>query len=135
MKNGFISEQFELQNQNLAGEKKKDVFQPSGKENNISYNLDSKQENLLFFNSENKKAGKLAFNIGNNITTKQNSNIAIINLSYYQESNLFPSSLIPFASLANPTNPKEQMPTPKNKEKKPHTITPYKRYSNSFFGN
>ena len=42
MKNGSISEQLELQNQNFTGEKKKEVFQSSEKENNISCNLDSK---------------------------------------------------------------------------------------------
>ncbi len=42
IKNGSISEQLELQNQNFTGEKKKEVFQSSEKENNISCNLDSK---------------------------------------------------------------------------------------------
>ena len=44
MKNGSISEQLELQNKNFTGEKKKEIFQSSEKENNISCNLDSKQE-------------------------------------------------------------------------------------------
>ena len=42
IKNGSISKQLELQNQNFTGEKKKEVFQSSEKENNISCNLDSK---------------------------------------------------------------------------------------------
>ena len=40
MKNGSISEQIELQEQTFTGEKKKEVFQSSEKENNISSNLD-----------------------------------------------------------------------------------------------
>lgn len=42
MKNGSIFEQLDLQAQTFIGEKKKDTFQPSEKENNISCNLDSK---------------------------------------------------------------------------------------------
>ena len=42
IKNGSISKQLELQNQNFTGEKKKEVFQSSETENNISCNLDSK---------------------------------------------------------------------------------------------
>ncbi len=45
MKNGSISEQLELQNQNFTGEKKKEVFQSSEKENNVSCNLDNKKGN------------------------------------------------------------------------------------------
>lgn len=45
MKNDFIYEQLELQNQILTGENNKEVFQSSEKENNISCNLDSKMEN------------------------------------------------------------------------------------------
>ena len=52
MKNGSISEQLELQNQNFTGEKKKEVFQSSEKENNISCNLDSKQDNKHAFNQQ-----------------------------------------------------------------------------------
>ena len=40
MKNGSISEQIELHEQTFTGEKKKEVFQSSEKENNISSNLD-----------------------------------------------------------------------------------------------
>lgn len=45
MKNGSISEQLEIQNQNFTGEKKK--------ENNISCNLDSKQDNKHANNQQN----------------------------------------------------------------------------------
>ena len=45
IRNGSISEQFELQEQKFTGEKKKEIFQSSEKENMISCNLDSKQEN------------------------------------------------------------------------------------------
>lgn len=44
IKNGSISQLLELQNQILTGEKKKDVFQSSEKENNNSCYLDSKQK-------------------------------------------------------------------------------------------
>ena len=53
MKNGSISEQLELQNQNFTGEKKKEVFQSSEKENIISCNVDSKEENKQSYNQQN----------------------------------------------------------------------------------
>ena len=53
MKNGSISEQLELQEQNIAGENKKEVFQSSEKENMISCNLDSKQDNKHAYNQHN----------------------------------------------------------------------------------
>ena len=52
MKNGSISEQLELQNQNFTGEKKKEVFQSSEKENMISCNLDNKKENRYSNNQQ-----------------------------------------------------------------------------------
>ena len=57
MKNGSISEQLELQEQNIAGENKKEVFQSSEKENMISCNLDNKQNNEQSFNQVNSKTG------------------------------------------------------------------------------
>ena len=57
MKNGSISEQLELQNQNFTGEKKKEVFQSSEKENNISCNLDSKQDYKHAYNQQNNSGG------------------------------------------------------------------------------
>lgn len=53
MKNGSIFEQLDLQAQTFIGEKKKDTFQPSEKENNISCNLDSKQDNKDAYNQKN----------------------------------------------------------------------------------
>ena len=53
MKNGSISEQLKLQEQNFTGEKKKETFQSSEKENMISCNLDSKQENKHAYNQQN----------------------------------------------------------------------------------
>ena len=53
MKNASISEQLELQEQNFAGENKKEVFQSSEKENMISCNLDSKQKNKNAYNQQN----------------------------------------------------------------------------------
>ena len=57
MKNGSISEQIELQEQNITGEKKKEVFQSSEKENMISCNLDSNQEYKHFNNQQNNSGG------------------------------------------------------------------------------
>lgn len=57
MKNGSISEQLELQNQNFTGEKKKEVFQSSEKENNISCNLDNKKENRHSNNQQHNSRG------------------------------------------------------------------------------
>ena len=57
MKNGSISEQVELQEQNFTGEKKKDIFQSSEKENMISCNLDNKQNEKPTFNQQNNSGG------------------------------------------------------------------------------
>ena len=57
MKNGSISEQLELQEQNFTGENKKEVFQSSEKENMISCNLDSKQDNKHAYNQQNNSGG------------------------------------------------------------------------------
>lgn len=53
IKNASISEQLELQEQYSAGEKKKEIFQSSEKENMISCNLDSKTENRHSNNQQN----------------------------------------------------------------------------------
>ena len=57
MKNGSISEQIELQEQNFTGEKKKELFQTNEKENMISCNLDSKQNEKHTFNQQNNSGG------------------------------------------------------------------------------
>ena len=57
MKNGSISEQLELQNQNFTGEKKKEVFQSSEKENNVSCNLGNKEENKHSNNQQYNNRG------------------------------------------------------------------------------
>lgn len=57
MKNGSIFEQLDLQAQTFVGEKKKDTFQPSEKENNISCNLDSKIQNKHSYNQQNNNGG------------------------------------------------------------------------------
>lgn len=53
IKNGSISEQIELQEQNFTGEKKKEIPQSSEKENMISCNLDGKQDNKHSQNQQN----------------------------------------------------------------------------------
>jgi hypothetical protein len=57
MKNGSISEQLELQNQDFTSEKKKETFQSREKENMISCILDSKQENKYSNNQQNNSSG------------------------------------------------------------------------------
>ena len=53
MKNGFISEQLELQEQDFTGENKKEILQSSEKENMISCNIDSKVDNKHSYNQQN----------------------------------------------------------------------------------
>ena len=64
MKNGSISEQIELQEQDLkepkqhfTGENKKEVFQSGEKENMISCNIDSKRNEYHSFNQGDNKSG------------------------------------------------------------------------------
>lgn len=57
MKNGSISEQIEVQEQNFTGENKKEVFQSSEKENMIPCNIDSKQNNKHAFNQVDNRSG------------------------------------------------------------------------------
>lgn len=67
MKNGFISEQLELQKQDFTGENKKEILQSSEKENMISCNIDSKQnEKHAFTQSDNRNRDSLlsAFSLG-----------------------------------------------------------------------
>lgn len=60
MKNGFISEQLELQKQDFTGENKKEILQSSEKENMISCNIDSKQnEKGAFTQSDNRNRDSL----------------------------------------------------------------------------
>jgi len=64
MKNGSIDDKLKMQEQELkepkqyfTGEKKKETFQSSEKENNISCNLDSKQNNEQSFSQGNNTGG------------------------------------------------------------------------------
>mgnify|MGYP005924252863 FL=1 len=57
MKSGSISEQIEVQEQNFTGEKKKEVFQSSERENMIPCNIDSKQNNKHAFNQGDNRSG------------------------------------------------------------------------------
>lgn len=110
MKNGFISEQLELHEQNII----------SGEKKNINPNC--KQENKFSFNHVNKEVNNQKFNTDDNCTQKQDSNISI-NTSMYQVSNQLSSSLISFTSSGanfspNSTTSEEQMPKPKKKMRK-----------------
>ena len=53
MKKGSIPEQLELQEQYSTGEKKKEIFQSSEKENMISCNLDGNADNKRSYNQQN----------------------------------------------------------------------------------
>ena len=64
MKNGSMDDKLRMQEQELkepkqyfTGEKKKDVFQSSEKENNISCNLDSKAGEKHSYNHQNNGSG------------------------------------------------------------------------------
>lgn len=63
MKSSSISEQLELQNQNLISEKKKDVSQSREKENMISCNLDSKQDNKHAYDQQYNSDGNSLLSI------------------------------------------------------------------------
>ena len=70
MKNGSIDDKLKMQEQELkepkqyfTGEKKKETFQPSEKENNISCNLDNKKNNEQSFNQVNSKTGNSLLSI------------------------------------------------------------------------
>ena len=76
MKNGSISEQIELQEQNFTGENKKEIYQSSEKENMISCNLDSKQETKHAYNQLNNGSSNSLLSIfslgdGNNYDATQ----------------------------------------------------------------
>ena len=76
MKNGSISEQIELQEQNFTGEKKKEIPQSSEKENMISCYLDSKKENKNAHSQQNNSSGDSLLSIfslgeGNNYDATQ----------------------------------------------------------------
>jgi len=79
IKNGSISEQLEIQNQDFTGEKKKDLFKSSGKGNMISCNLDSKKDTKHTYNQQNNSSGDSLLSIfslgeGNNydVTSAEN---------------------------------------------------------------
>ena len=63
MKNSSISEQLTIQDQELAGEKKKEIFQSCEKENKISCSLDSKQNSEQSFNQGSNTGGDSLFSI------------------------------------------------------------------------
>ena len=76
MKNGSISKQLELQEQNFTGEKKKEIFQSDEKENMISCNIDSKQNEKQSFSQGGNTNGDSLLSIfslgdGNNYDATQ----------------------------------------------------------------
>ena len=83
IKNGNIDDKLKMQEQELkepkqyfTGEKKKEIFQFSEKENVISCNLDSKADNKYSYNQQNNSGGDSLLSIfslgdGNNYNTTQ----------------------------------------------------------------
>lgn len=86
MKNGSISEQFELQEQEIQSSERK-----------TEINQDSNQENLFSINLENKEASNQAFNTNPHIFTPQENNTSI-NPSFYNKNNQTSNSFISFIS-------------------------------------
>ena len=76
IKNGSISEQLELQNQNFTGEKKRERFQSSENENTISYNFESKMESKHYFNQQNNSSGNSLLSIFSLEDTNNNATLA-----------------------------------------------------------
>lgn len=80
MKNSYISEQLELQEQNFAGENIKEIFQSSEKENMISCNLETKADNKNSYNQQNNSNSLLFILLlgdGNNYDATQAENLQI----------------------------------------------------------
>ena len=87
MKNGNIDDKLKMQEQELqepnqyfTGEKKKEIYQSSEKENMISCNLDSKQDNKHAYNQQNNSSGDSLLSIfsledGSNYDATQAENL------------------------------------------------------------
>lgn len=103
IKNGTISKQFELQEQEI---------QPC--ERIAEINQDSNQENLFSINLENNETNNLAFNTDTYITIKQNNNT-----SFNYRDNITDYSLMPSIPLGidYSSNNEEQIFKPKKKKK------------------
>ena len=108
MKNGSISEQFELQEQEIQSSERK-----------TEINQDSNQENLFSINLENKEASNQAFNTNPHIFTPQENNTSI-NPSFYNKNNQTSNSFISFISSQKADfqfNTEEQIPKLKKRKK------------------
>ncbi|KAA5411157.1 DUF5712 family protein [Bacteroides cellulosilyticus] len=108
MKNGSISEQFELQEQEIQSSERK-----------AEINQDSNQENLFSINLENKEASNQAFNTNPHIFTPQENNTSI-NPSFYNKNNQTSNSFISFISSQKADfqfNSEEQIPKLKKRKK------------------
>jgi hypothetical protein len=106
IKNGTISELFELQKQEIQSSERKTAI-----------NQDSNQENLFPINLENKKASCLFFNNDDNITTKQTCNTSI-NLLSNENHTQTAISLISSVSLGVESSPEIKNDLPKKKKKR-----------------
>lgn len=108
MRNGSISEQFELQEQEIQSSERK-----------TEINQDSNQENLFSINLENKEASNQAFNTNPHIFTPQENNTSI-NPSFYNKNNQTSNSFISFISSQKADfqfNSEEQIPKLKKRKK------------------
>lgn len=108
MKNGSISEQFELQEQEIQSSERK-----------TEINQDSNQENLFSINLENKEASNQAFNTNPHIFTPQENNTSI-NPPFYNKNNQTSNSFISFISSQKADfqfNSEEQIPKLKKRKK------------------
>ena len=108
MKNGSISEQFELKEQEIQSSERK-----------TEINQDSNQENLFSINLENKEASNQAFNTNPHIFTPQENNTSI-NPSFYNKNNQTSNSFISFISSQKADfqfNTEEQIPKLKKRKK------------------
>lgn len=108
MKNGSISEQFELQEKEIQSSERK-----------TEINQDSNQENLFSINLENKEASNQAFNTNTHIFTPQENNTSI-NPSFYNKNNQTSNSFISFISSQKADfqfNSEEQIPKLKKRRK------------------
>lgn len=108
MKNGSISEQSKLQEQEIQSSERK-----------IDAKLNSNQEISLSINLENNKSNNLTFNANNKINKKQNNPHQYINQNNILSSDSFiPFSLFEVESPPVPVIPEKQKSSLKKKERR-----------------
>ena len=106
MKNGSLSEQIEVKEQNICSDEKKNIIPDCKLESKSSFNLQNKQTNKSSFNMDSKTKSDIPYRQGNNPSS---------------------DSFISFVSSGtdssfNPSNPKEEKTKPQKKKKKVHRL-------------